>query len=53
LGLWAEPGYLLSISKKWSISFGAQFGATRFWYDDGRAKTGNHFGVKISIGRWF
>ena len=52
-GLWIEPGYFLQISPKYSISFGAQFGATHFWYDDGETKWGNHFGIKIIIGRWF
>jgi hypothetical protein len=52
-GLWLEPGYNLLISPKYSISFGAQFGATHFWYDNGTKKWGNHFGVKIIIGRWY
>lgn len=52
-GVWIEPGYNLQISPKYSISFGAQFGATHFWYDNGDTKLGNHFGIKIVIGRWF
>jgi hypothetical protein len=49
-GLWLEPGYMLSISPKWSISFGAQFGATHFWYDSGESKWGSHFGIKVIFG---
>ncbi|HOP03687.1 MAG TPA: hypothetical protein PL017_03850 [Tenuifilaceae bacterium] len=52
-GVWIEPGYNLQISPKYSISFGAQFGATHFWYDNGDTKWGNHFGIKVIIGRWF
>ncbi len=51
-GLWLEPGYNLMISENWSISFGVQLGATHFNYDNGDKKWGNHFGIKIIIGRW-
>ncbi len=51
-GLWVEPGYNLMISKKWSISFGVQLGATHFDYDSDIKKWGNHFGIKIIIGKW-
>lgn len=53
LGTWIEPGYLLSISKRWSISFGLQVGGTYFIRDSGIKEWGNHFGFKIVIGRWF
>lgn len=53
IGFWIEPGYNLKISEKWIISFGVQFGATHFDYDNGVKKWGNHFGVKIFFGRWF
>lgn len=53
IGFWLEPGYNLQISDKWSISFGVQLGATNFNYDDGTGKWGEHFGMKIIIGRWF
>ena len=52
IGFWLEPGYNLMISEKWSISFGIQFGATYFNYDNGIQKWGNHFGSKIIFGRW-
>ncbi len=51
-GFWAEPGYHLKITEKWTISFGVQLGATHFSYDDNTQKWGNHFGIKIIIGRW-
>jgi hypothetical protein len=51
-GFFIEPGYNLQISEKWSISFGVQLGATHFNYDNGKKKWGNHFGIKIFIGRW-
>lgn len=53
-GIWAEPGYHLLVDEKnsISISFGLQFGATHFWYDNGESKWGNHFGVKIFVGFW-
>lgn len=51
-GFFIEPGYNLQISEKWSISFGVQLGATHFSYDNGDKKWGNHFGIKIFIGRW-
>lgn len=53
LGTWIEPGYLLSISEKWSISFGLQVGGTYFMRDSGIQEWGNHFGFKIVIGKWF
>jgi hypothetical protein len=53
IGVWLEPGYNLQISEKWTISFGIQLGATHFNYDNGIRKWGNHFGIKIFLGRWF
>ncbi|HLP05045.1 MAG TPA: hypothetical protein VK152_06425 [Paludibacter sp.] len=53
IGLWIEPGYSMMISENWSISFGVQLGATHFDYDNNTQKWGNHFGVKIIIGKWF
>jgi len=53
IGFWLEPGYNLMISPKWSLTFGIQLGATHFNYDAGTKKWGNHFGIKIVIGRWF
>lgn len=51
-GFWVEPGYNLMISEEWSISFGVQLGATHFDYDSGERRWGNHFGIKIIIGKW-
>ena len=53
VGFWLEPGYCLKISENWSIFFGVQLGATHFDYDNGTQKWGNHFGIKIVLGRWF
>jgi hypothetical protein len=53
IGLWLEPGYQLAITENWSISFGAQVGATLFLYDDGKTDLKNHFGIKVIIGKWF
>jgi hypothetical protein len=53
IGLWVEPGYHLVFDDKWAIAFGIQLGATHFSYDDGTAKWGNHFGIKICFGKWF
>jgi len=53
LGLWIEPGYHLLFENKIAMSFGLQLGSTYFVYDEGQTKWGNHFGVKIIIGRWF
>jgi len=52
-GLWVEPGYHLLFDDNFAISFGVQFGATHFWYDNGTTKWGNHFGVKVIFGKWF
>lgn len=53
IGLWIEPGYGLMISDDWSIAFGVQWGMTHFNYDTGIRKWGNHFGIKIVVGKWF
>lgn len=52
LGLWIEPGYNLLFDNKIAMTFGLQLGGTYFAYDDGQTKWGNHFGVKIIIGKW-
>lgn len=52
IGFWLEPGYNMMVTDKWSISFGIQLGATHFDYDNGSQKWGNHFGIKIIVGRW-
>lgn len=53
IGFWMEPGYHLLVNEQWAFSFGAQFGATNFQYDNGTSKWGNHFGMKIIFGKWF
>lgn len=53
LGLWLEPGYHLLFENKMAMSFGLQVGATYFSYQNGTRKWGNHFGIKVIIGRWF
>lgn len=52
LGLWIEPGYNLLFDNRFSMSFGVQLGGTYFAYDNGQKKWGNHFGVKVIIGKW-
>jgi hypothetical protein len=52
LGLWIEPGYNLLFDNNLAMSFGLQFGGTYFAYDNGQTTWGNHFGVKIIIGKW-
>lgn len=52
LGLWVEPGYNLLFEKNYAMSFGLQLGGTYFDYDNGQTTWGNHFGVKIIIGKW-
>ena len=53
LGLWIEPGYNLLFDNNVAMSFGLQLGGTYFTYDNGQTNWGNHFGVKIIMGRWF
>jgi len=52
LGLWIEPGYNLLFDNDFAMSFGLQLGGTYFPDDNGQLKWGNHFGVKIIIGKW-
>lgn len=52
IGFWLEPGYTLMVSDTWSISIGAQLGATHFNYDNGTQKWDQHFGIKIVFGNW-
>jgi hypothetical protein len=52
LGLWIEPGYNLLFDNNFAMTFGLQLGGTYFAYDNGQTKWGNHFGVKIIIGKW-
>lgn len=52
LGLWIEPGYNLLFENNVAMTFGLQLGGTYFDYDNGQTKWGNHFGVKIIIGKW-
>jgi hypothetical protein len=52
LGLWVEPGYNLLFDNNVAMTFGLQLGGTYFAYDNGQSKWGNHFGVKIIIGKW-
>ncbi len=52
LGLWIEPGYNLLFDNNFAMTFGLQFGGTYFGYDNGQTKWGNHFGIKIIIGKW-
>ena len=51
-GLWIEPGYNLLFDNNFAMTFGLQLGGTYFAYDNGRTKWGNHFGIKIIIGKW-
>jgi hypothetical protein len=53
LGLWVEPGYNLLFDNRLAMTFGVQYGGTYFNYDDGQSNWGNHFGIKIIIGKWF
>lgn len=52
IGIWIEPGYNLLIDNKYAMTFGLQFGKTYFDYDNGKTNWGNHFGVKIILGKW-
>lgn len=52
LGLWIEPGYNLLFDNNLAMTLGLQLGGTYFPQDNGQAKWGNHFGVKIIIGKW-
>ena len=52
LGIWIEPGYNLLFDSNFAMSFGLQLGGTYFDYDNGQTKWGNHFGIKIIIGKW-
>lgn len=52
LGLWIEPGYNLLFDNNFAMTFGLQLGGTYFPYDDGQTRWGNHFGIKIIIGKW-
>lgn len=52
LGLWMEPGYNLLFENNFAMTFGLQVGSTYFAYDNGPSNWGNHFGIKIIIGRW-
>ncbi|ADR21093.1 hypothetical protein MATR_12770 [Marivirga tractuosa] len=52
IGLWIEPGYNLLFEDKFAMTFGLQLGGTNFTDDDGETKWGNHFGIKIIIGKW-
>lgn len=52
LGLWVEPGYNLLFENNFAMTFGLQVGSTYFAYDSGPSNWGNHFGVKIIIGKW-
>lgn len=52
LGLWIEPGYNLLFDNNFAMTFGLQLGGTYFAYDNGQTNWGNHFGIKIIIGKW-
>ncbi len=52
LGLWIEPGYNLLFDNNFAMTFGLQVGGTYFAYDSGQTNWGNHFGIKIIIGKW-
>ncbi|MEX2596134.1 MAG: hypothetical protein WEC59_04315 [Salibacteraceae bacterium] len=52
LGFWIEPGYNLLFDNNIAMTFGLQLGATYFSYDNGHTNWGNHFGIKIIIGKW-
>lgn len=52
LGLWIEPGFNLLFENNFAMTFGLQLGGTYFAYDNGQTKWGNHFGIKIIIGKW-
>lgn len=52
IGIWIEPGYNLLFDNNFAMTFGLQVGGTYFAYDNGQKKWGNHFGVKIIIGKW-
>ena len=52
LGLWIEPGYNLLFDNNFAMTFGLQLGRTYFAYDNGQTNWGNHFGIKIIIGKW-
>lgn len=52
IGLWVEPGYNLLFDDGFAISFGLQLGGTYFLYDNDQTNWGNHFGIKIILGKW-
>lgn len=53
VGFWIEPGYNLLFDDNFAMTFGLQIGGTYFAYDNGETNWGNHFGIKIIIGKWF
>ena len=52
LGLWIEPGYNLLFDNNFALTFGLQLGRTYFAYKDKQSRWGNHFGIKIIVGKW-
>ena len=52
LTLALEPGYMLRSDKRFTLTFGCQFGASHFNYDELENKWTSHFGPKISLGFW-
>ena len=52
LGIWIEPGYNLLFDNNFAMTFGIQLGGTYFNYVNEQTKWGNHFGIKIIIGKW-
>lgn len=53
IGFWVEPGYNLLFDNNFAMTFGLQLGGTFFNYDERPNEWGQHFGVKIIIGKWF
>jgi hypothetical protein len=52
IGLWMEPGYNLLFDNYFAMTFGIQFGGTYFINENSQNNWGNHFGIKIIIGKW-
>ena len=52
VGTWIEPGYNILFENKFALSLGLQIGGTYFVNDNSANAWGNHFGVKVTFGKW-
>jgi hypothetical protein len=52
IGTWIEPGYNFLFENNFALSLGLQIGGTYFMNDNSSNNWGNHFGVKVTFGKW-